>query len=254
MDAMRVTIPLTIVVAILSIALANEVLQDYSKPDVDGVEELRSRYLTQNLKGDTVDTWLTWRIPSEERTFHIHIQRTSALTEERKNAIYDVIMSEEKMEIPDSLMLKGAKSSSTYYLGWKGAVNSIEDKTMFTIPKMIHFHVTDYEEGDVIIHLYKVVNKDGFTGSTTSLIDEATHQIVKSDISIFNVENLSINQLQAVVRHELGHAFGLAHSTADEDLMHPTIVTPIPYISPCDLDALTKLYNGSSQSKVICEK
>ena len=55
------------------------------------------------------------------------------------------------------------------------------------------------------------------------------------------------------MRHEFGHALGLAHSTAPEDLMFPTITTSIPFISECDVDAITSLYNGNRQSEVMCE-
>ena len=58
----------------------------------------------------------------------------------------------------------------------------------------------------------------------------------------------------AIVRHEFGHAMGLAHSTAPEDLMHATIETDYPYVSPCDINAVTALYDGSDSSQVICTK
>ena len=52
--------------------------------------------------------------------------------------------------------------------------------------------------------------------------------------------------------HEFGHALGLAHSTAPEDLMYPTIETNFPYISECDIDAMKALYDGGNTSEVIC--
>ncbi len=55
------------------------------------------------------------------------------------------------------------------------------------------------------------------------------------------------------MRHEFGHAMGLAHSTASEDLMHATIQTDYPYISQCDIDAITGLYNGDQRSQVVCQ-
>jgi len=44
----------------------------------------------------------------------------------------------------------------------------------------------------------------------------------------------------------------LAHSTAPEDLMYPTIETNFPYISECDVDAMEGLYDGANTS-VVCE-
>jgi hypothetical protein len=46
---------------------------------------------------------------------------------------------------------------------------------------------------------------------------------------------------------------GLAHTTAIEELMAPTITTNYPYISPCTVDALVKLYDGNQKSEVVCQ-
>ena len=51
----------------------------------------------------------------------------------------------------------------------------------------------------------------------------------------------------------MGHALGLAHSTAPEDLMAPKMQTEYPFISPCDVDAIISLYDGQSSSQVVCQ-
>jgi len=213
-----------------------------------------SSFLIQNLRGDTIDTWIAWKIV-EGDAFHVHVKNSKYATDERLEVISETIMSEQSIELDDSLLHTGQPGSiSTFYLGWSGALNSISEETESPIPKNLHFHVTDKGEGDVIIGLTSLSNSDGYAGFTKAIIDEQNHQILKSTITIYDIENLSSSQLSTIARHELGHAFGLAHSTATEDLMYPTIETNYPYISDCDLDAITLLYDGGQSSQVICEK
>lgn len=85
-----------------------------------------------------------------------------------------------------------------------------------------------------------------------SIADDAQNQILKSEITIY-VDKLSKAQFETILRHEFGHALGLAHSTALEDLMHLTIETNYPYISQCDIDAMVSLYDDGKKSEVTYE-
>ncbi|MCV0409474.1 matrixin family metalloprotease [Nitrosopumilus sp.] len=116
------------------------------------------------------------------------------------------------------------------------------------------FDSTDRETGDVVIQLTNDASADGYTAYTTAIADESNHQMLKAKITVYDIDRLSDVDLSTIVRHEMGHALGLAHSTAPEDLMHPVIGTDYPYISECDLDAIVSLYDGSQNSQVICEK
>lgn len=213
-----------------------------------------SHFVIENLRGDTIDTWIAWNVVGED-FFHVHVQNSKYSTQERVGTIMETIMSEQTIDIDDSLLHKGPPGSvSTYYLGWYGALNSIEEKTKLPIPKNLHFHVTDKGEGHVIIELSNLATLDGYSGFTKAIVDESNNQILKSTITIYDVESLSIQQLKTILRHELGHAFGLAHSTAPEDLMASILTTEYPYISDCDIDAIVLLYDGGQSSQVICEK
>lgn len=225
--------------------------QDYL---VNG-KPMSSNYLIQNLKGDTVDTWISWK-KADGGLFHVHVLDSQHATKERLDAILDVIMSQQEIELDDSLTQKGPKgTSSTYYAGWYGALNSITDDTKFNIVKNLHFHVDDdVATGDIQIILTDLSNPDGYSGYTKSIVDEANHQILKSTITIYNIDEIGLENLKTILRHELGHGFGLAHSTAPEDMMYPVISTNYPYISDCDLDAISFLYDGGESSQVICEK
>ncbi len=243
-------------IAVIMIVFAGITVNDFLFDDelYHNTENLKSGYVIQNLKGDIIDTWISWNKQGDD-LFHIHLQNSPEVTDSLKQLVIDVMMSQESLLIDDSNLQKGPKGSeSVYYLGWSGALNSIDKETERDIPKKLHFHVTDKGEGDVIIHLKTYVNSDGYSGFTQSFVDEQNNQILKSSITIYDVDALSTEGFKTILRHELGHAFGLAHSTASEDLMYPTIATPYPYISDCTLDALTELYDGSQQSKVICEK
>ncbi len=216
------------------------------------LSNLKSKYVIQNLRGDTVDTWVSWRIV-EDRILSVSIVNTAKLDEKKIDVVKDVILSAESVELDDSLLNKGPQgTSSTYYKGWKGALSSISQPTEFVIPSKLEVIQGSKLNADIAIELTKLKDADGLSGYTKSIADG--NQILKSQITIYQADTLSDTQLSAIVRHEFGHAIGLAHSTAPEDLMAPVIKTSYPYISDCDIDAITTLYDGKKGSEVICEK
>lgn len=209
-------------------------------------------YVIQNLRGDVIDTWIAWRIQDGE-VIHVTVSG-AALTPERLELVKAVFLDEEPLEIDNSLLHKGPKgTTSIHYAGWMGALSlAAETTTVFVIPTK--FEVTDKGGiGDINIKLESAVNPDGFSGWTSSIVDEVNNQILKSDITIYQTSDYTDNQFAAVLRHEIGHALGLAHSTAPEDLMAPTMTTEFPYISPCDIDAIVSLYDNGGHSTVTCE-
>ncbi|MGY5151783.1 MAG: matrixin family metalloprotease [Candidatus Nitrosopumilus sp. bin_6a] len=119
------------------------------------------------------------------------------------------------------------------------------------VPNKFEYISSDNGIADITIRLVSQRNGDGYSGYTNSVVDN--NQILKSTITIYDIKELSSNQITTILRHEFGHALGLAHSTASEELMSPTITTGYPYISPCTLDAVEKLYDGNQKSVTICE-
>lgn len=221
---------------------------------VSNLGTLPTGYVIQNLRGDTVNTWLSWRLVSGS-TLHVGI--TNGLQHSEKiPLIMDVITSEESISVDDSLLHKGPKgTTSTYYLGWQGALNEAAKKsTEFYIPTKLEIVESAGGEGEITIILTDSASGDGNSGFTNSIADTEQNQILKSKITIYNVSDLSDDQFKTILRHEFGHALGLAHSTAPEDLMAPTIMTLYPYISECDVDSISKLYDGGKNSQVICDK
>jgi len=221
---------------------------------VSNLGNLQSNYVIQNLRGDTVDTWLSWRL-APESTMVVGIIDGQKYPD-KVELIKEVVMSEESLEIDDSLLHKGPQGSvSTYYVGWSGALKqAAKTQTALYIPSTIQVVESRSGEGNITIVLTDEASGDGYSGFTKSIADDAQNQILKSTITIYQVDRLNDEQFKTILRHELGHALGLAHSTAPEDLMAPTIQTAYPYISDCAIDSIVRLYDGGKNSQVVCEK
>lgn len=232
-----------------SILVVDLVGQQYQMTNLG---EIKSGYTVQNLRGDTIDTWLSWRLV-DGYTINVNLIDGEKYPD-KADIVRDVILSEESIQIDNSLLHKGPKgTASTYYVGWTGALAGIDVSSEFYIPQKFNIIESSKGEGDITIKLTTMRSGDGYSGYTQSIADDSQNQILKSNITIYEVDKLSKAQFETILRHEFGHALGLAHSSATEDLMYPTIETDYPYISECDVDAITLLYDGGKKSEVVCE-
>jgi CheY-like chemotaxis protein len=249
-----------ILIAIIGVGVASGVIgyshyenQIFLETASNILTSYKTGYLVQNLRGDVVNTWVAWDIPSD-RILYVNIQNAAGVSEDKINAVKDVILSEKTIQLDDSLLHKGPPGSvSTYYEGWQGALDEASKaNTQYYIP--LKFEVTESNAGnsDVTITLSTDSSPDGYTGFTKSISDQ--NRVLRAETTIFDTQNLSVDQLKAIVRHEFGHVMGLAHSTAPEDLMHATIQTQYPYISDCDIGAIDVLYNGGQHGEFTCLK
>jgi hypothetical protein len=213
----------------------------------------KSGFLIENLRGDTIDTWVAWNIWST-RVLNVQFVNPEALNQAQIDSIKNAILSEKSLQLDDSVVHIGPKGeNSTYYAGWVGALKTVSgSQTKLIIPTTFLVSDSGKGEGDILFHFSKARNVDGYSGYTNSIVDK--NQILKATIIIYDVANLTPEQIGIIARHEFGHAIGLAHSTAPEDLMAPIITTPYPYISQCDIDAIRLLYDGNQKSQALCEK
>ena len=212
---------------------------------------MKSGYVIQNLKGDTIDTFHSWDIP-KERTLYVNIANPNVINNDKVQIIKDSILSENIISLDNSIFHKAPSGSkSTYFAGWAGALKQAsQTPTKFTIPTS--FSITDSStNGDITIILSTLESPDGYSGFTRSTVEN--NQILKSTITIYKANQLSSAELETITRHEFGHAIGLIHSSDPSDLMHSVIETNYPFISDCNISAVTHLYDGNSNDKVICE-
>lgn len=210
-----------------------------------------SEYIVENLRGDSMGFYRYWKI-SQGTSLSVNILNPVSISNESIEIIKNTILSTETIDIEDSLLHKGPKNYfSTYYIGWKGALDSTPETK---IPHPKNFEITNSanSNGDIIVILSNIKDSSGFNGYTKTILDG--EQIVKAFITIYDVDSLSKSELGTIMRHEFGHALGLGHSSAPEDLMAPTIDMTYPYISQCNIMAISDLYNKNSDGATICEK
>lgn len=230
-----------VVLPILAILLFYGVTNQYASTGTDLQGHFKTRYLIENLQGETTPAYKYWNI-AKDTPLTVSIVNPDNLSEDKINAIKEAILSTEPVYIDNSLVDKSpSDGKSEYFKGWEGALSAINN-TQYYVPHQFEVVESSSGPGQIVITLSHLEDPDGYSGYTRSIVDNS--QILKSFITIYEADKLSDNQLGTIVRHEFGHALGLPHSSDPQDLMHAVIQTEYPFISGCDLNAIKSLYDG----------
>ncbi|MEX0764973.1 MAG: matrixin family metalloprotease, partial [Nitrosopumilaceae archaeon] len=127
-----------------------------------------------------------------------------------------------------------------------------EHSTRLSIPTTFNI-IESYQAGSkIIITLTPSKDANGNSGFTRSVVEH--HRLVGANITIYDIDSLTVKEITTITRHEFGHALGLGHSTDPEDLMYEEIITLNPFISDCHINAITELYNEKTLNHILCEK
>jgi hypothetical protein len=153
-----------------------------------------------------METWYAWQ-PRD--SLKIQIVGEASYPKEKIDAIKKAIMSTETIEIDNSLVFKGDEGTfSTYWIGWKGVVDHLRELRGIETAMEITF--TDKDDADIIITLTNSKSGEGLSGLTNSLVNDEERTILRSYVTIYEVDKLSNEHMEIIIRHEFGHVAGLA--------------------------------------------
>ena len=182
----------------------------------------------------------------------LHIVDSDKISKNRIDIIEDVIFSDQIITIDNSILgIEPKGATSKFWLGWNGVCDEVR---IANGKKPLEVMTTEDLRADIVIKLTNQINAVGLSAQTNSIVDTETNEILRTKITIFQVDTYTDDEFAAIMRHEMGHVVGLAHSTDPSDLMYPSLDMAVPYISECDVEALVNLYSGGETSEVVCSK
>lgn len=170
---------------------------------------------------------------------------------EKNSIVRKVVYSNQIVSNDVSLI---GKSTRIYYLGWQNALETAATQdTTRHIPQKFQVISSEKGEGDITITFSPLQNGDGKLGSTKILVDSFRNEILKAHITVYQVNEISDQTLEAAIRHELGHALGLPHAMSSSDLMNSSFSVENAYISECDINGIVTLYSEKNLHPFVCK-
>jgi len=197
-------------------------------------------FFPSNAKGSelvSINTFLSWK-NQDDTTLQVSIIKETPLSPDQIKSVKKAITGYGTIKFDDTVA----------YVSWQEALETTDYKTKLSMPT-IEMVDDNNMEADITITITDEKNAEGYSGQTTHLVDN--NGIVKSNITIYDIDNIPLYQISSITRHEFGHALGLVHSDSPDDLMYD-IVYLSSYVTDCDIDTLLALYDGNVKSVSEC--
>ena len=179
----------------------------------------------EDYKWDELRAWKQVK----DNTIPILIVRDANVSEKQVDLVEYTINSKET-----------TNSEKKLFQGWNEGIKEVSKSFGVTVPNLQVQYKLDISES-ITIYLMEKTNSEGYDGYTNLFYDQ-NGKIQKALVKIYNVDELDDIQLKSIIRHELGHALGLGHTDAKNDLMQSIINMNHNTISLLDLQALARIY------------
>ncbi|MGH9999497.1 MAG: matrixin family metalloprotease, partial [Nitrosopumilaceae archaeon] len=184
-----------------------------------------------------INTFLPWK--TQDKILQVSIIKETPLSPDQILSIKKAITGFGTIEFDDTIT----------YVSWQEALaTTSEHKTKLSMPT-IEMVSDNNEKADITIIITDAKDTRGYSGFTTHVLED--NMIVKSNITIYDINNITGEQISSITRHEFGHALGLAHADSPDDLMYDIVQVP-SYVTDCDIDTLLALYDGNVKSPSHC--
>ncbi|MGI0041814.1 MAG: matrixin family metalloprotease [Nitrosopumilaceae archaeon] len=185
----------------------------------------------------TINTFLPWK--TQDKILQVSIIKETPLSPDQIESVKKAITGFGTIEFDDTIT----------YVSWQEALKTTSEyKTKLSMPT-IEMVSDNNEKADITIVITDEKDTKGYSGFTTHVLED--NMIVKSNITIYDINNITGEQISSITRHEFGHALGLAHADSPDDLMYDIVQVP-SYVTDCDIDTLLALYDGNVKSPSQC--